>query len=55
MADIVNTKLIHPVTGKMTPCQIFVNNFGPGEDAIKFAKENILYSKDEIDAMSSGI
>lgn len=49
--DTYTTQRFHPVTGKQTPCRVFLNYFGIGSDAYRFKGEHVMYSHDELVAM----
>lgn len=52
MTDVATGTKIHPITGKITECLIFVNHYGPGDNGYKFKNENIMYSQSELDLMT---
>lgn len=52
MTDVVTSKKIHPITGRMTEVLIFLNHYGPNQNGYKFKGEKVLYSDDELLAMT---
>ena len=49
--DTYTSQRLHPVTGKQTPCRVFLNYFGHGSDGYRFKGEHMMYSQDELVAM----
>lgn len=52
MTDVATSKKIHPITGKSTEVLIFINHYGPGQNGYKFKNETIMYSEEELQAMT---
>lgn len=50
--DTYTTKRFHPVTGQLVECRVFLNFFGKGSDAYRFKGENVMYSQEELEAMT---
>ena len=50
--DTITVDKIHPVSGKMRKCMVFLNYFGSGEDAFRFEGEKVIYTKDELELMT---
>lgn len=50
--DVITTEKIHPITGKMKKCQVFLGYFGKGQDAYRFEGEKVVYSQEELDALT---
>lgn len=49
--DSYTTQKIHPVTGKFTDCQVFLNYFD-NHDGFKFKDERVIYTKEELEALT---
>jgi len=50
--ETLTTKLFHPITGQQTECLVFLNYFGKGSDGYRFKVERVMYSKEELDALT---
>lgn len=50
--ETYTTKRFHPVSGKQTECRVFLNYFGKGQDGYRFKGEQVMYSREELDAMT---
>lgn len=50
--ETYTTKRFHPVTGKQTECMVFLSYFSKGQDGYKFKGEHVMYSQEELDAMT---
>lgn len=52
--ETYTTQRFHPVTGQQVECRVFLNYFGKGHDGYKFKGESVMYSQEELDAMTPG-
>lgn len=50
--DTYTTKRFHPITLVQTECRVFLNFYGPGQDAFRFKGDQVMYTKEEMEAMT---
>lgn len=49
--DTYTTKRFHPITRKQIECRVFLNFYGPGQDAYRFIGDQVMYTKEEMEAL----